>query len=76
MTAIDWEELYTTLTHAIYKPPENSLFEGDLFIQIISCLRVRNKVRIVRDLWLYITPSAEHLNLRRLSKTLYLREEI
>jgi hypothetical protein len=72
----DCKALCTTLTNAVYKPPENSLFEGDLFWEVMNSIRSRNEPRVVRDIWQYITPSAEHLKLRRVSNIAYLREEV
>ncbi len=72
----DCKELCATLIHARYDPPEKSLFEGDLFWKVMNSIRSRNEPRVVRDIWPYIVPSAEHLELRGLLKGEHLREEV
>jgi hypothetical protein len=64
------------LLEADYDPPEHILFQGDLFWITINMVHSRNEARVVRDITLYIIPSAELLFARGVSGLEYLTEEI
>lgn len=72
----DSEKLCTTLVQATYEPPQNSLFEGDLYMKVINCVRSRNEARIVRDVSPWLVPSAELLFMSGVLKQKDLIEEI
>lgn len=60
----DCRKLCTVLGDARYNPPENSLFEEDLFWKVTNGVRIRNEARVVRDISPWLTPSAELLYMR------------
>ena len=72
----DCKELCAVLLEADYDPPEHTLFQGDLFWITINMVHSRNEARVVRDITLYIIPSAELLFARGVSGLEYLTEEI
>lgn len=72
----DCKQLCATLVDATYEPPENSLFQEDLFWRVLNNVRSRNEARVVRDVSPYIVPSAELLFLRGALEHEYLTEEI
>ena len=72
----DCKEMCASLTNANYEPPKDSLFDGDLFWKVMNSIRSRNEPRVVRDISQYVTPSAEHLELRGLLEAEHLREEL
>ena len=62
------KELCTTLVNATYEPPQNSLFEGNLFWKVLNGVRSRNEARVVRDISPWLIPSAELLFMRGFSE--------
>ena len=70
------KQLCNILISAHYKPPEHSLFEGDLFWRVLNSVSSRNEARVVRDISPYIAPSAELLFLRGASELEFLTEEL
>ncbi|KAL9125007.1 MAG: hypothetical protein Q9217_005730, partial [Psora testacea] len=72
----DARELCQTLLKATYEIPKNSLFEGNLFWEVINGVRNEGEGRVVRDLQPNVVPSAEILSFRGLSKVNYLKETV
>ena len=72
----DCKQLCTILVDATYEPPENSLFENNLFWKVLNGVRRRNEPRVVRDISPLLVPSAELLFMRGFSELKDLTEEI
>lgn len=72
----DSKQLCTILINAVYEPPENSLFEMDLFWKVLNGVRNRNEARVVRDISSQLIPSAELLFMRGLLELEHLTEEM
>lgn len=70
------KQLCTILVDATYKPPQNSLFEGDFFWKVLNGVRSRNEPRVVRDISPWLIPSVELLFMRGFSNLKNLTEEI
>lgn len=70
------KQLCTTLVNAKYEPPQNSLFEGNLFWKVLNGVRSRNEPRVVRDISPWLIPSAELLFMRGFPELKNLTEEI
>lgn len=68
--------LCRTLSRIRHEPPEKSLFADDVFVQVMNGICGENEARVVRDIGLYVTPSAEHLQLRGALSVRCLKEAV